>query len=167
MSERRESAGATSPVMKEILLFLLRFLGASIAFYALYELAGSVYIRLLGLAAKPALALLGYEFVVEKALKIKEDLAINPGVFLSLVIAARHIPWRARIRPAVIGVAILTIVNALTLTLVFVSSYRGSEALWMGSEFLGLTINFFLPIVLWLVLLPIRQAFPFFTIKRG
>jgi len=157
----------TRSLARELLLFFLRFLGASIVFYALYMVAGTIYVRFIALLAKPLLALLGYELVLEKALKIKEDLSINPGVFLSLVIAVRHIAWRVRIRAAAIGVVILTVVNTLTLFLTFVSYYRGSERLWAGSEFLGLTINFFLPIVLWFILLPIGQAFPFFTIKRN
>lgn len=166
MNEAGGKGRPAESLARGILLFFLRFLGASIIFYVLYLVAGGIYTRFVALLAKPLLALLGYEMVMAKALKIKEDLSINPGVFLSLVIAVRYIAWRVKLRAAVIGVVVLTVVNALTLWLTFVSSYRNSEVLWAGSEFLGLTINFFLPIVLWLMLLPIRQAFPFFTIKR-
>jgi hypothetical protein len=43
-----------------------------------------------------------------------------------------------------------------------VSNYRQSEAWWTGTEFLNLSNNFFAPILLWLVLLPIRSVFPLF-----
>ncbi len=151
---------------RTILLFFLRFLAASIVLYALYYVGGALYTRFVAALAKPLLGIFGYQMDVARALRIKEDISINPGVFLSLVFAVRFIAWKAKLRAAVIGVVVLTVVNALTLFLTFVSSYRESEVLWAGSEFLGLTINFFLPIVLWLMLLPIRQAFPFFTIKR-
>jgi hypothetical protein len=150
-----------------LLLFFLRFLGVSIVLYVLYYFAGGIYTRFVALLAKPLLGLLGYEMNMAMALKIKEDISINPGVFLSLVIAVRFIAWRVKLRAGVIGVVVLTAVNALTLWLTFVSSHHTSELLWGGTEFLGLSINFFLPLVLWLVLLPIRQAFPFFTIKRN
>jgi len=166
MSDAGEGDRPRESLARGLLLFFLRFLAASILFYALYYFAGAVYTRFVALLAKPLLALFGYEMRMELALRIKEDISINPGVFLSLVLAVRFIAWRVKLRAAVIGVVILTVVNALTLFLTFVSSYRQSEVLWAGSEFLGLTINFFLPIVLWLVLLPIRRAFPFFTIKR-
>jgi hypothetical protein len=147
-------------------LFFLRFLAASIVLYAIYFFGGGVYTRFVALLATPLLAIFGYAMDVARALRIKEDISINPGVFLSLVIAVRFIAWRVKLRAAVIGVIVLTVVNAITLFLTFISAYRQSEVLWAGSEFLGLTINFFLPIVLWLALLPIRQAFPYFTIKR-
>jgi hypothetical protein len=73
-----------------------------------------------------------------------------------------HIPWKAKLRGAGAGIAILAVANAVTVTLAFVSNYRQSEAWWTGTEFLNLTNNFFVPILLWLVLLPIRSAFPFF-----
>jgi hypothetical protein len=147
---------------REILLFFLRFLAVSIALYLAYVFAGRFYTRLIALLAGPLLSVFGYELVMEMANKITEDISLNPVVFLSLVIAVAKIPWRAKLKAAIIGVVVLTALNSLTVFLVFVSNYRDSEALWTGSEFLSLTINFFAPILLWLVLLPIRSAFPFF-----
>jgi hypothetical protein len=162
MSEVPEKSPAPRGAAREILLFFLRFLGISIALYLVYAVAGKFYTRLIALIASPLLSVFGYELVMDKANAITEDISLNPVVFLSLVIAVGAIPWRAKLRAAVIGVAILTALNSLTVFLAFVSFYRNSERLWTGSEFLSLTINFFVPILLWLVLLPIRSAFPFF-----
>jgi hypothetical protein len=147
---------------REILLFFLRFLAASIALYTVYLLAGKYYMQLIAFIAKPLLAVFGYEIIMSKTRAITEEISLNPVVFLSLVIATGRISWRARLRGAALGVAILTAANSLTVFLAFVSFYRNSERLWTGSEFLSLTINFFLPILLWLALLPIRSVFPFF-----
>lgn len=163
MSEVIEKSPAPPDPAREILLFFLRFLAVSIALYLLYYFViGKYYVRFIALMAKPALAAFGYEFIMDNAVKITEDIALNPFVFLSLVAAVGHIPWRAKLRGAGIGIVILAAANALTVTLAFVSNYRQSEAWWTGTEFLSLTNNFFVPILLWLVLLPIRSAFPFF-----
>ena len=163
MSEDLEKSRGPRGPAREILIFFLRFLAASIALYLLYYFViGKYYVRFIALMAKPALALFGYEFVMDNAVKITEDIALNPFVFLSLVAAVAHIPWRAKLRGAAVGIVILAVANALTVTLAFVSNYRESEAWWTGTEFLNLTNNFFVPILLWLVLLPIRSAFPFF-----
>jgi hypothetical protein len=163
MSEDRETSMAPRGAAGEILFFFLRFLGISIALYLLYYFVfGRYYVRFIALMAKPALAVFGYKFVMDNAVKITEDIALNPFVFLSLVAAVGHVPWKAKLRGAGIGIAILAVANALTVTLAFVSNYRQSEAWWTGTELLSLTNNFFVPILLWLVLLPIRSAYPFF-----
>jgi hypothetical protein len=163
MSEDLEKSPVTRGAAREILLFFLRFLAASIALYLLYYFViGRYYVRFIALMAKPALAAFGYEFIMDNAVKITEDIALNPFVFLSLVAAVGHIPWKAKLRGAGAGIGILAVANAATVTLAFVSNYRQSEAWWTGTELLNLTNNFFVPILLWLVLLPIRSAFPFF-----
>ena len=163
MSEDLEKSAAPRGVAREILLFFLRFLAASIALYLLYYFViGRYYVRFIALMAKPALAAFGYKFVMDNAVKITEDIALNPFVFLSLVAAVGHIPWKAKLRGAGAGIAILAVANALTVTLAFVSNYRQSEAWWTGTEFLSLTNNFFAPILLWLALLPIRSTFSLF-----
>jgi len=162
MSEDLEKSPAPRGAAREILLFFFRFLAASIALYLVYVVAGRFYTRLIALLASPLLSAFGYELVMDKANAITEEISLNPVVFLSLVIAVGAIPWRAKLKAAVIGAAILTALNSLTVFLAFASFYRDSERLWTGSEFLSLTINFFVPILLWLVLLPIRSAFAFF-----
>lgn len=162
------AAGETGPpragasIAREVLLFFLRFLAVSIALYALYLVAGKYYVRLLAALAGPALGAFGYEIRMDLVMKVTEDLSLNPAVFLSLVAALGRVPWRIKARAALVGAAILTLANAITVVFVFVAYYRESELLWSGSEFTSLTINFFLPILLWLVLLPVREAFPFF-----
>lgn len=146
----------------EILFFFLRLLGASIALYLLYYFViGRPYVRFIALLSKPMLAIFGYEIVMTEVARITEDIALNPFVFLSLVVATSRVSWRSKLRGAGIGLVILAAANALTVTLVFVSNYRDSEAWWTGTELLNLTNNFFLPILLWLVLLPVRSAFSF------
>jgi hypothetical protein len=162
MSEDLKKIRAPGGAAREILLFFLRFLAASIALYLIYVVAGRFYTRFIALLASPLLSAFGYELVMDKANAITEDISLNPVVFISLVIAVGAIPWRAKLRAAIVGTAILTALNSLTVFLAFASFYRNSERLWTGSEFLSLTINFFVPILLWLVLLPIRSAFPFF-----
>jgi hypothetical protein len=163
MSENAAKSPAPRGAAREILLFFLRFLAASIVLYLLYYFViGKYYVRFIALMAKPALAAFGYRFVMATAVKITEDIALNPFVFLSLVAAVGRIPWKAKLRGAGIGIAILAVANAVTVTLAFVSNYRQSEAWWTGTEFLNLTNNFFVPILLWLVLLPIRSTFSLF-----
>ena len=163
MSEDLEKSPAPRGTAREILLFFLRFLAASIALYLLYYFViGRYYVRFIALMAKPALAAFGYKFVMDNAVKITEDIALNPFVFLSLVAAVGRISWKAKLRGACLGIAILAVANALTVTLAFVSNYRQSEAWWTGTEFLSLTNNFFAPILLWLALLPIRSTFSLF-----
>ncbi|HSG27336.1 MAG TPA: hypothetical protein VLA34_02560, partial [Candidatus Krumholzibacterium sp.] len=58
---------------------------------------------------------------------------------------------------------ILTAANILTVFLVFMSYYSGNEALWTGTEFFNLTINFFLPILLWFIFAPVRNLLPSLT----
>jgi hypothetical protein len=156
-SNRGAGAGA-----REIFFFFIRLLAASIVLYLAYVVAGKYYTRLIAVIAEPLLAAFGYEIIMDKAIAITEEISLNPVVFLSLVIAVGRISARAKLKAAAIGVAVLTAANALTIFLSFVSYYRNSENLWTGSEFLSLTINFFLPLLLWFVLLPIRSAFPFF-----
>ena len=155
-------------IAREIFFFFLRFLGASIALYLLiYYVIGTYYMRMIALLAKPMLSVFGYKFVMERVVAISESISLNPFVFLSLVVAVRHISMRRRLGACAIGTAFLILANALTVTLAFVSSYRQSEAWWTGTEFLDLTNNFFMPILLWLVLLPIRSAFPFFRYNNA
>jgi hypothetical protein len=161
MNEEREQTEARWKI-RELLLFFLRFLGASIVLYTAYLLFGKYYSRLIALIAGPLLAAFGYRVIMEQALSITEEIALNPVVFLSLVIAVGKIPWRLKLRAAAIGVVVLTAANSITVFLAFMSQYRHSERLWTGTEFLDLTMNFFVPILLWLILLPIRRAFPFF-----
>lgn len=146
---------------RDIFVFVLRFLAISIALYALYFLfVGTYYVRFIALAARPMLSLFGYEMVVSQAMNIAEEISLNPLVFLSLVAAVGRVSWRARLRAAAAGTAILVVLNALTVTFAFVASYRQSEGWWTGTEILNLTNNFFVPILLWLALLPLRDAFP-------
>ena len=144
--------------VKGVLLFFLRFLAASVILYLVYIKAGIFYIRVVAYGAKPLLAIFGHRLVMDRALAITEEISLNPVIFLSLVIAVSNIAIRIRLRAAAIGVLILTAANSVTVFLSFLSFYRGSEQLWSGTEFFNLTINFFLPLLLWFLLLPIRPA---------
>ncbi len=147
---------------REVLAFFLRFLAISVALYLVfYLLAGRYWVRLVVLVAGPMLSAFGHDIVLETAMKIAEEISLNPLVFLSLIAAVGRVPWAVKLRGAAIGTAILVVANALTVTFAFVASYRGSEGWWTGTELLNLTNNFFVPILLWLVLLPVRSAFPF------
>ncbi|MCK4236703.1 MAG: hypothetical protein KAX38_06265 [Candidatus Krumholzibacteria bacterium] len=143
-----------------VLFFFLRFLAASIALYLVYTMVGTYYAKLVAYGAKPLLALFKYKIVIEKALAITEDISLNPVVYLSLVIAVAKVPVVTRLKAALWGVLILTAANITTVFLAFLSAYEGSEQLWTGTEFFGLTINFFLPLLLWILLMPIKLTFP-------
>ena len=143
--------------------FFGRLLLASIILYLVWTKAGILYMYAIAWGAKPLVAMTGHRLVIERALKVTEEISLNPAVYLSLVIAVTGGPWRERIRPAVIGVAVLTAANIVTVFLVFLSAYTKSERLWTGTEFLNLTINFFLPILLWFVLMPKGDTLPSFT----
>ncbi len=136
-------------------LFLLRFLAASIPLYLLYTVAGVHYMRLVAYAAKPLFSLFDIELVMRRALTVTEEISLNPIVFLSLVLAATRVGVSRKLRAGALGIVILTLANSITLFMVFLSASRGSERLWSGTEFFNLTINFFLPILLWIVLLPV------------
>jgi hypothetical protein len=142
------------------LLFLLRFLAASILLYLLYLWGGKYYALIIAHGCRPVLALFNRPVIIGKALSVTEEVSLNPVVFLSLVIALMNIPAARKIRAGIIGVLILTAANIATVSMAFMSYYQGSEALWTGTEFFNLTINFFLPIFLWLALLPVIQALP-------
>ena len=143
-----------------ILAFFIRFLIASIILYAVYLKLGNYYARLICHGARPLVSLFGHRVIMSKALLITEDISLNPVVFLSLVIAVMNIPVGKKIRGAVIGIIILSLANSLTVSMAFLSYYRGSEALWTGTEFFNLTINFFLPLFLAFALLPVKSALP-------
>ncbi len=163
MTGAGDAGAAPRRAGREILFSFLRFLAVSILLYIPYDrFVAPHYSRLVALIAKPFLALFGVALAMEQALRITEDIALNPLVYVSLVIAVGRIPWRSKLAPAGIGVAILTVANALTVFLAFMSAHRNSEAMWAETEFLSLTMNFFVPLLLWLVLLPIRSVFPLF-----
>ncbi|MCK4537964.1 MAG: hypothetical protein KAV42_04100 [Candidatus Krumholzibacteria bacterium] len=140
-------------------LFFLKFLGASLVLYLIHLKAGFIYMRLIAWGASPLLAIFGHRLVMENALKVTEEISLNPVVYISLVLAVSGIPWKKKIRPAIFGVLILSAANILTVFLVFMSYYMKSETLWTSTEFFNLTINFFLPILLWFTLMPVGRLF--------
>ena len=144
-----------SGIGRAALFFFLRFLAVSIPLYLLYTVAGEYYMKLVAYAAKPLFAISGIELVMRRALTVTEEISLNPVVFLSLVIATSRVRALRKIRAGVLGVVILTLANSITLFMIFLSASRGSERLWSSTEFFNLTINFFLPILLWIVLLPV------------
>ncbi len=140
-----------------ILLFLLRFIAASALLYLLYRKLGSYYVQLLSHGAEPLLSIFGHSIDIDRALLVTEDISLNTIVFLSLVIASAGTPALARLRSALSGLAILTAANILVVFLMFLSVYEKSERLWTGTEFMNLTINFFLPILLWFMLIQVKS----------
>ena len=122
--------------------------------------AGKYYALAVVYGAKPLVALTGNSLNVKRALLVTEEISLNPIVYVSLVIAVTGITWKARLRPALIGVGILTAANIITVFFMFLSAYTGSEQLWTGTEFLNLTVNFFLPILLWVLLMPKGELLP-------
>ena len=156
MTEERERR----PDMKKILIFFVRFVFVSLALYTAWMFIGKFYTLIVAWGAKPLVALTGNTLNVERALQVTEEISLNPVVYLSLVIAVTGVPWKERIRPALIGVLILTAANIITVFFMFLSAFTGSEQLWTGTEFLNLTINFFLPILLWVLLMPKGDLLP-------
>ena len=148
---------------REIVFFFLKFVIASFLLYLIFELfgVGRLYAKLVGYIAKPFLAMFNYRLIMEKALKITEDISLNPIVYISLVVATGRLSWKERLKDSAIGFAILTAANSFTLFMIFLSYYKRSETLWAQSEFLNLTINFFFPILLWFALVPssLRRVF--------
>lgn len=142
------------------MIFFARFVIASVVLYLLYMKFGIYYMKIVAYGAKPLLGLFKYRIIMEKALAITEDISLNPVVFFSLLIAVQGIPHAARLRGAALGFLILTAANCTTVFLSFLSYYRGSEKLWTGTEFFSLTMNFFLPLLLWFLLLPVKYLFP-------
>lgn len=150
-----EQKGSPSSVGRITLLFFLRFLAASIPLYLLYTVAGIHYMKAVAFVSKPLFMLFDLELVMQRAITVTEEISLNPVVFLSLVVATTGIRVSRKIRAGLLGVVILTLANSITLFMIFLSASRGSERLWAGTEFFNLTINFFLPILLWVVLLPV------------
>ncbi|MBN2070690.1 MAG: hypothetical protein JW814_04465 [Candidatus Krumholzibacteriota bacterium] len=144
---------------QSLLWFFLRFIAASLALFVLHMKAGFIYMRLLAWGARPLLAIFGQEIIMERAESIAAEVSLNPAVFLSLVIALSGVAARKKITAAIVGTAILTAANILTVFLVFMSYYMNNEKLWTGTEFLNLTINFFLPLLLFIILMPIKRLF--------
>jgi hypothetical protein len=150
--------GKTLRGARGVLFFFARFLAASVILYLVYIKFGAYYMRLVAYGAKPMLAPFHYRLVMDRALAVTEEISLNPVVFFSLLIAFWHAPAKVMLRAAVAGFLVLTAANSMTVFLSFLSFYRGSERLWTGTEFFNLTINFFLPLLLWFVLLPIRSS---------
>ncbi|MCD6379034.1 hypothetical protein J7M07_01140 [bacterium] len=142
------------------LIFLTRFVASSFLLYLLYLWVGNYYARWIAYGAKPVLAIFGYDIIIKKAMSITEDISLNPVVFFSLVIAIMNIKLRKRVSAAILGFLILSAANILTVFMAFLSFYKESETLWAGTEFFNLTINFFLPIFLWFILLPLGSVLP-------
>ena len=149
-------------MMKKILVFFLRFTAVSLVIYAAWEFAWGARIYTVAVAwgAKPLVALTGNSLDVSRAMQISEEISLNPIVYLSLIIAVKGVAWKERIRPALIGIGILTAANIITVFLVFLSAVSKSEGLWTGTEFFNLTINFFVPILLWALLMPKGELMP-------
>lgn len=135
--------------------FFLRFLAVSIPLYLLYTVAGIHYMKLVSYVSKPLFGLFDLNLSMQRALTVTEEISLNPIVFLSLVIATSRVGASRKLRAALLGFVILTLANSITLFMIFLSASRGSERLWSSTEFFNLTINFFLPILLWVVLLPV------------
>ena len=159
MTERPEAERPARPPGR-LLAFLGRLLLASFVLYVAWTKAGVWYMYAIAWGAKPLVALAGHPLDIERALTVREEISLNPVVYLSLVIAVTGVPWRKRVRPAVAGIVILTAANIFTVFLLFLGDYLGSERLMSGTEFLNLTINFFLPILLWFVLCPKGNTLP-------
>lgn len=139
--------------------FFLRFVGASLLLFSLHMKAGFIYMRLISWGAKLLLALFGHDIIMEKSNQITAEVSLNPVVFLSLVIALSGVSVKEKIVPAITGTVILTIANIITVFLVFMSFYMNNKILWTGTEFLNLTINFFLPLLLFIILMPLKRLF--------
>ncbi len=150
------SSDRSSSLVRDIFLFFLRFLAVSIVLYVIFETlgVGRLYSMLIAYIAKPFLSIMHYRMVMDKALSVTEEISLNPVVFISLVIATVGLTYRERLKAIITGFLILTAANALTIFMVFLSYYKRSETLWAQSEFLNLTINFFVPILLWFALVP-------------
>jgi len=150
------SSDRSSSLVRDIFLFFLRFLAVSIVLYVIFETlgVGRLYSMLIAYIAKPFLSIMHYRMVMDKALSVTEEISLNPVVFISLVIATAGLTYRERLKAIITGFLILTAANALTIFMVFLSYYKRSETLWAQSEFLNLTINFFVPILLWFALVP-------------
>ena len=139
--------------------FFLRFIGASFLLFTLHMKAGFIYMRLISWGAKPLLSLFGHSILMEKSNQLSAEVSLNPVIFLSLVIALSGVSVKEKIVPAIMGTAILTIANVITVFLAFMSFYTNSETLWTSTEFLNLTINFFLPLLLFIILMPVKRLF--------
>ena len=148
------------PDLKKILVFFVRFIVVSLVLYAAWIFMGRFYMLIVAYGAKPLVALTGNSLDVERALSVTEEISLNPIVYLSLVVAVAGVAWKERIRPALTGVLILTAANIITVFFMFLSAFTRSEQLWTGTEFLNLTVNFFLPILLWAILMPKGDLMP-------
>ncbi len=139
--------------------FFLRFIGASLILSMIHLKAGFIYMRIISWGAAPLLSLFGHGILMEKVDSISSAVSLNPVIFLSLVIAVSGMPVKDKIVPALTGTAILTAANIITVFLSFLSYFKNSETLWTGTEFLNLTVNFFLPILLFMILMPFKRLF--------
>ena len=148
------------PDMKKILVFFVRFVVVSLVLYTAWMFIGKYYALAVVYGAKPLVAIAGHRVDVQRALLVSEEISLNPIVYISLVIAVAGVAWKERWRPALIGVLILTVANIVVVFLMFLSAFTKSEGLWTGTEFVNLTVNFFVPILLWVLLAPKGDLMP-------
>ncbi len=153
------------PDMKRMLVFFVRFVVVSLVLYAAWMFIGKFYTLIVAWGANPLVALTGNTLNVDRVLNVSEDISLNPVVYISLVIAVTGVAWKEKFRPALIGVLILTAANIITVFFMFLSAFTRSEQLWTGTEFLNLTINFFLPILLWVMLMPKGDLLPVSSLR--
>jgi hypothetical protein len=149
------------PDTKRILLFFARFIAVSLVLYTAWIFIGKYYTVILAWGAYPLTAMAGNGIDVARAKLLTEEISLNPVVYLSLLIAVKGVPWKKRLKPAIIGLLVLTAANIIIVFLVFLSEASGSESLWAGTEFLYLTINFFLSVLLWFLLSEKGDLFEF------
>jgi hypothetical protein len=142
------------PGLRQILLFFVRFIVVSVVLYTAWSFIEKYYALIVVYGAKPLVAITGNSADVDRAMKVSEEISLNPIVYISLVAAVAGVAWRARLRPALIGVLILTAANVIVVFLMFMSAFTRSEGLWTSTEFINLTVNFFVPILLWVLLAP-------------
>jgi hypothetical protein len=152
--------GPNRPDLKKILLFFVRFIVVSLVLYTAWAFIGKYYALVVVYGAKPLVALAGHSVDVERALQVSEEISLNPIVYISLVIAVAGVAWKEKLKPAWLGVLILTFANIVVVFLMFLSAFTRSEGLWTGTEFLNLTVNFFVPILLWVLLAPKGDLMP-------
>jgi hypothetical protein len=156
MTDKRERR----PISRKILIFFVRFVLASLILYSAWMLIGKYYALMVAWGTKPLVAVTGNTLDVERILLVREEISLNPVVYLSLVFAVTGVPWKERAVKALIGVLILTAANIITVFFMFLSDAMQNEQLWTGTEFLNLTINFFLPLLLWVLLMPKGDLLP-------
>jgi len=154
-------------VLKDKLLFLVRFFASAIVLFLLWFFVRDAYISVVGrvsvwfsdVFSRGRLEYLftraGELFVRSYSMRADFSVSANPVVaniipFWALLVASKSIRWNKRLRDALLGFGILIIFHIVALSVIILFVESGSSTLEGIKVFIDALLLAFLPFFLWM-----------------